>query len=272
MNITKLIDNVNLHQPDRGWSLQRGSTVRPSVTHRRSVVSVPRSHGSRASGRAPVFDEPTVTLEWLVRGTSQTELEAAWSGLAGLLATGQVYQHEADSVTTAAPMVLVSISEPGDFAVERLMRMTAIVALPGVFLRGQGYITTATLAAGAHDLTDWGCSAPIPDPVIRFTGPVATVSVTDTTYGEGVSWAGAVGDIPAGTYLYLAPASWQAWSSSSATAWEPTGTNRTKGMSHPAVGRLQLQPRTVLSDPVSRKSTVTVTGGSCVIRARGAWL
>lgn len=281
--ITKRLNGIDLHRPDLGWNLDSATTLRAGVTNRRSPLELPRVHGSRSAGRAPVYGETTVSLSWWVEGGTQTALEDAYAGLVGLLMQpGLVYQHEADGLVTEAAAELVSISEPGEFLVGTHVTLTALLALPGVFLRGTTYVTTNLLSPGTHDLRNWSGSAPIPDPVIRFTGPMdvlggAQMEVYDTAYGEGVEWMGPA--ITSSQYLYVDPARFRAWIATNTGAWDqPSGTTDvTRFLSYPPQGRLQLHPRTVMpapgtTDPVIREVRVTTTGRPCVIRAKGSWL
>ena len=160
-SITKRLNGIDLHDEGRGWSLQRSSTIRPPVQVRRSALTLPRFHGERRTGRSPVFGAPTVRLEWLLQATSQASLEDAWHDLVGLLhAPDLTYEHVADDVVTSAVAELESVSEPGDFLVATHMTMTALLVLPGVFLRGPES-ATATLAEGVVPPWEppWGRSA-----------------------------------------------------------------------------------------------------------------
>lgn len=271
----KLLNGADVHAPARGWTLEDSTMTRPPVQVRRNVVEVPRSHGSRPTGRPPVFGEPSVSLDWLLTSTPTAGLDEVYADLVSVLSRpGLLYGHRYDDVVTEAPAELVSISEPSDHLASRHMKVSAILALPGVFLRSQSYATSPVLAEGTHDLTTWGGTAPISDAIVRFNGGALDVSVVDAAYGEGVSWNGSA-PIGSGTYLYLDPGQWRAWSSTSGSQWTPGGTDRSRWLDRPAAGRLQLWPLPSVdaAGQVTRVRTVTVTGGiSCVIRAKGAFL
>lgn len=269
MNIDILFNGTSAHQPSNGIDLQNATSHHPEASVRQSLLTLPRVHGIVPTGRGPVFDAATVGLEWLIRGTSETELRTRRAYLVGLLQRpGLLYQHKIDGVVRECAATLVHVSEPGEHYTPApgnvgmsLMRMTARVHLTGVFLRDTTY-AIASAPIGTTALTTWASSGPIPDAVVRFA-PGGDVSIIDTAWGEGVSWSG----FARSGYLYVDAASWTAWDSLDDDEWTPAGGDYTPGLSRPAAGRLQLRPV-----GESRTVTVTVTGANAAIRARGAWL
>lgn len=273
--ITKRVNGIDLHNPERGWSLQeKGTSARVARTVRRAPLVIGGRHGSAPTGRLPVYEEASVSLTWLLMADTQAGLEDAYRDLVGVLSVpGLVYQHEAAGVVTEAPAELVSLTEPTDFTAGRLMRVSAILSLTDPFLRDVEYTTTGELSAGTHELTQLAGTAPIRDAVVRFTGPTTHVTVLDVVSGTQLEWIGS--GVTSDRYLYLDPARMAAWHSASASAWDgSTGSvGASHGLDYTAAGPLQLWPHTgEVAGVIVRQVHLTTTGGSCVIRARRAWL
>jgi hypothetical protein len=167
-----------------------------------------------------------------------------------------------------APARLVSIAWDDVFREGVFAGVTVVLALPEVFWRDQSTSDVA-LAAGSSNVSALAGSGPITDAVLRW-GPGSSgavlKSLTDVTTGTGVS----VNYAPtAGEYVYVRLPDLRAWSSTSSTAWTPSGTNRSSLVDHPGPGPLQLWPTL----PASGARQLPVTASHAVtIRARRAWL
>lgn len=258
------------------WNVQAGSLWRPPVTVRRSVLTVPGRHGSLPTARPPVFEEPTVTLELLCLG-AMASLEAAVNEAQALLsAPGLVLGRSSGGVVTSAPAALVSIS-PGDFFADRAARVTAMLAVPGVFLRGASADSASAVVPATVALPALAAgTAPVGDAVLRVKGPFSALDATDPVSGTGISWSGAA--LNATTYLYIDLATLTARTSTSSAAWETGGADVSGGLSYPAAGPLQIWPRMAAADPAVRSASlvVTATGADAttalVVRAAPAYL
>lgn len=259
------------------WNVQAGSLWRPPVAVRRSVLSIPGRHGSVASTRPPVFDEPVVSLELRCKGV-MSSLEAAYNELQALLtAPGLVLGRTSGGITTSAPVELASIS-PGQFIADVLADMSVQLAVPGVFFRGASVDSPLELVTSGEVVTLAGLSAgtaPVGDEVLRIRGGGTSVSVVDNVSGTGVSWSGtALGT----NYVFIDMATLTARRSASGTDWTSGGTSESGGLSYPAPGPLQIWPRMAAADPAVRAAQVTVTGvgfdgtTSLTVRAAPAYL
>nr|BFF17140.1 hypothetical protein GCM10025730_06610 [Promicromonospora thailandica] len=219
------------------WRIQGGSLWRPPVTVRRDVLTLPGRHGVTVTGRPPVFDEPTVTLELLCEG-NQADLEALANELLGILAhPALTLGRYSGGLVTSAPAQFVSLS-PGEFVPDVGAFFTVSLAVPGVFMRGASAdsapvvvtdgatVTVATLA---------GSTGPVPDAVLRIRGAATSVHVVDVVTGTGLSWAGPA--LAATDYLFLHAATLTARRSTSATAWPPAAATSPASSTTPAPAR-----------------------------------
>lgn len=274
-DVTKTLNGIDLHQPDRGWSLQHATTSYAGLSNERTTVSVPGRHGVLSPRRRMVADERPVGLTWLLRATSQGGLEATWHDLMGLLQTPSLtYGHVAGGVTTVADAELVSVSDVSgdDFLVGTHLRFSAVLALPGVFLRDPSWSTLA-VPAGASTHTVLAGSAPITDAVVRWgPGPIAgpPYSLTDTTTGTGVSLDFVAAD---GYYLYLDTALLAAWVTSLTGEWAPgVHPRRSQHVDYPGPGPLQLWPVLRQSGDDLIREVKLQASHPCTIRYRKAYL
>lgn len=242
------------------WRVQSGSIWRLPVARRRDVTTVPNRHGSQTTGKPPVYEEASASLELLCKGP-MVDLESAANELTGLLtAPGLILGRYSGGLVTSAAAEFVTMS-PGQFVPDVGAFFTALLAVPGVFMRrpiadtapativtGGTIVTLATLA---------GSTGPITDAVLRFTGPATSVKAVDDGYGTGLSWTGV---LPAGQYLFLDARTLTARISALATDWAAGGTNVTSGLDYPPPGVLQIQPRIEGTDPADRRCKLAITG------------
>lgn len=260
------------------WRVQGGSLWRPPITVRRDVLTIPGRHGVVVTGRPPVFEEPTVTLELLCEG-GQTALENLANELVGILAMpGLTLGRYSGGLVTSAAAQLVSIST-GEFVPDIGAFFTVALAVPGVFLRGALADAAATVVTSGDTVTIAtlaGSTAPIADAILRFRGGAASVQITDVVTGTGLSWAGPA--LASGDFLFIDAATLTARRSTSATEWTTGGDDVTGQLGYPGPGPLQAWPRMEGADPADRRVKVTVTGTgftattALAVRARPAYL
>lgn len=222
------------------WRIQRDSGWRPPVNVRGNLLTQPGKHGSLNLDAVPVFDEPQVPFKFRVRATSQAQLENLVNQLEmNLMTPGLTLTRTSGGITSSAKARLVSIAF-GQFLASSVSEVHVILAIPGVFLRGQVSTCTQKVSSSDNQLLEnlTGSTAPITDPIFQVLGPATTVSITDAVTGTAFTWAG---NLASGQYLYLDPANLRAWQSSSASTWtSPGGQNGT--VDYPGVGLLQLWP------------------------------
>ncbi len=256
-------------RPLSRWLVTAGTFFRPPVTVRSNLVTIPGQHGVMPVG--PVtFDEPQIQVV-LTPNTITTgeNLDLLVADLSALLASPSLMaRRTAEGRVEEAAARLVSIAYDEVFKAGVFASVTVVLALPGVFWRDQSTSDVA-LAAGSSNVSALAGSGPITDAVLRW-GPGSSgavlKSLTDVTTGTGVS----VDYAPAsGEYLYVRLPDLRAWSTTSSTAWTPSGTNRSSLVDHPGPGPLQLWP--VLPSAGARQLPVTASH-AVTIRARRAWL
>lgn len=261
------------------WTIVQGTFWRPPVSVHRSVVTVPGRHGSLPSRRPPVFEEPTVTLRLLASEFGGLPGEVAAQELRNVLASPEVaLTRVVDGEEQSARVELVSIgTEPSGPSQPPIL--DAVLAVPGVFFRGSvvsGFasaVSNGSTVSVSHLAVG---SGPVGDAVLRFRGPLTSVSVADEASGTGISWEGSLTE---GQYLYLLPESLTARRSTSSSAWASGGSNVTGGVDYPPSGVLQLWPVMVdAAEPGVRDVRLRVEGAgfgqtsSLLVRGAPAYL
>ena len=259
-----------------GGSVQTSGLWRPPVSVARTLVKMAGEHGGIAVG-LPTFEAPTLSIELLVRASSQTDLEAKIGQMHAVLASPALTLtriYAGGSVSAAA--VLMSIGH-SDFVFGSLTRVVVGLSIPGVFLRGPVWTSDLIpaqaniVALGLTGLS--GSTAPIGDAVIRATGPCTNPYVADPTSGTGLQWTGTVA---AGQYLFMSARPLKARLSASSADWASGGTDVSAALTYPAAGRLQLWP--AVQDATSRKVLISMTGSGrtsatkLTVRGQGAYL
>lgn len=254
------------------------SVWRAPVAVRRSPITIPGVHGTIRAG-LPVYDEPQVTIAPKWRAANQVDLEELVNHAQALLSQPTLtLTRVSGGVETSAAAELVSIT-PGEFLVGDTATCTILLAVPGVFFRGD--LITTDPAAFDTDLVDVELdpqlsvsSGPIIDAIFRITGPASSVNLTDPLTGTGLSWAGT---LTAGQYLYLSAKPLDARISSSSSAWMSGGTSELANLTWPAAGPLQLTP--VVQTATTRQVLLSAAGGGrtigvtkLTVRAKASYL
>lgn len=273
------LNGVALSDPARGWSLQAGSVWRAPVVPRLSQVELPGRSGEVPTGPPGyVLEAPLLTFEWLVCAPSMLGLDRTLDDLYVLLASTplrvtRVVVRDWERHETFADARLVSIAErdgarvgPGTASV----RVVAQLRMPGVAFRGP--ITEAALSVNGRTALVGlvGSTAPIPDAVIRVTGPATYAAVVDEATGTSITWTG---NLPAGQYAYLDAGRLLLHKSGSPSAWDAPGADSPE-LDYSVAGPLRVTPR-VPSYTTDRTVAVvsSLTGtGQLLMRAQSAYL
>jgi len=222
------------------FGIQRGSVYRSPLTVRGKRLTIPGQHGNAPLGKAPEFEAPPATFQFLIRGTKVDERAFA---LQALLALPRLLLAREDlGLTVTADAELASFT-PGKYLPGNHAYFDASLTLPAVFFRGP--LTDSPVVPVSPPQTTTfptlnGSTAPVTDPVFRFAGPVTAVQLTDPATLTGLTWAGS--GVTSGQYLYLDAGNLRAWRTSSATQWVPGGTDVTSGLDYPPAGLLQMWP------------------------------
>jgi len=221
------------------WGVQRDTNWTPPVVVRSNLMSLPGKDGALVLDSSPIFDEPKIPFKFTLRARKQANLEELANALKAHLAHPNLtLTRVSGGLTTSARARLESIAL-ADFLVGRKSDIHAILAIPGVFMRGAISTCAQKVSSDTWQVIEnlTGSTGPITDAVIQVLGPATTVSITDSVNGTGFTWAGT---LASGQYLYLNPANLGAWVSSSATAWTAAAQNGT--VDYPAPGVLRLIP------------------------------
>ncbi len=249
----------------------RGTVLYPSLSPRRSVLSVPSAHGSIPTGRLPVHEETRVIIRMVLSASSMASLRDSSTELQALLMQPTLtLTRTIAGVVTSAPVELTSAA-PGDLWPSS-QEWTLEFAVPGAWFRSASATSTSALAS---PLTSWtvahlaGSTAPVGDALVRFTGPVTNPSVACLTSGTGLSWAGTVA---AGSYLYLDAGKLTARTSAVNWHWTTGGTLASHLLDYPAAGRLQLWPDATRSVKVAVGGESLTSASAVAIQCGGCYL
>ena len=258
-------------------ALLRGTVWRPSVSTRRPVVEIPGVHGTIDIGQLPVFAEPTVLWRLYHQGATPEDHEQLVGSVLAMVSAPKLVLSRvvAGKVTEAAAKLITA--DWGD-GLNPTAELKVAFAIPGVFFRdGNTTPWTALVGSGLTatipHLSD--STGPIPDAIVRFTGPITNPSITDTNSGTSLSWTGTVA---AGEYLFL-DASRLTARKAGADAWTAGGT-LVGSVDYGGDGPLQLWPAvvTVGSSSLARQVSVSVAGSGMTaatqvaVRAEGSYL
>jgi hypothetical protein len=268
-DITYLLDSVPLVGQ---WRLLSKTLFRPPVSRAMTLVEIPGVHGAIVAG-ARRYEAPIMTFEHLVEGDTPAELDASLGDLMSLLGVSSSITRVVDTTLQSAASILVSVSEPEYNP--GAVTLTSQHRLPGVFFRGVSADTTLTIANASTPVTVTNLATstgPITDAMLRAAGPISAAGLTVTAPGN-LTGLTVTGTVPSGTYLFVDCASYRAWTSTSATAWGPAGTDVSGLLDVPSAGMLAVESRMKASTPSDRAASLLVAGTtSLTIRARKAFL
>lgn len=259
------------------WNIRKGSSWRAPVQMRNQSLEIPGVHGVVPVG-LPVFEVPQVSLRLKCGTGSQDTVESVTNELMSLLTSpGLTLGRDSGGIVTSAVPRVLSIRDE-EFIWNHSARFVALLDIPGVFFRAASIDVGPTVVASGNTYTLAGLgvgTAPITDSVLRFLGPLTSVTVIDPVSGTGLTWTGTVA---AANYLYLHPSTMKARTSASSSAWASGGTDVSGTLSRPGTGSLQIWPRMAASDPAVRQARLTVTGTgftgatALTVRAQPAYL
>ncbi|MEV4078947.1 hypothetical protein AB0J43_01470 [Nonomuraea fuscirosea] len=288
------LDGVPLDHPAGCWRLKKGTQRRPLPGARAVRVTVPGRAGElpitgldhELTSFSLVFTVTGATPSGADGGFAQleTNLEAL-SALLGVRHRLMSLRYQAGSLVRVADVTVIAASEPELWVGAARARLTAVVEVPSVYWRDE---TTTTWAGNADAdeqviTTLAGSTAPIVDSVLRVTGPISSVTVTDVaTQGKlGLLTPGS-NSLAAGERLLLDCAAMRATLVTTDTWDLAAGTDRTGVISVFGPGSasrwLHLTPAVALGDPFSRTVLVSCSGSGVTaasrleIRARRAFL
>ncbi|MEV4177010.1 hypothetical protein [Nonomuraea sp. NPDC049709] len=288
------LDGVPLDHPAGCWRLKKGTQRRPLPGARAVRVTVP----GRA-GELPIVgldhELTSFSLVFTVTGATPAggdggfpQLEADLEALSALLGVRHRLmnlRYQAGSMVRVADVTVIAASEPELWVGAARARLAAVIEVPSVYWRDE---TTATWTGNA-DLDDLlittlaGSTAPITDALIRVTGPISSMTVTDVaTQGKlGLLTPGS-NSLAAGERLILDCAAMRAAVVTTDTWDLATGGDRTGVISVFGPGSasrwLHLTPAVAVGDPFSRTVLISCSGSGITaaskleVRARRSYL
>jgi hypothetical protein len=195
------VDGVPLDHPAGCWRLLAATQVRPLPGVRAASVSVPGR-----PGELPIVGEDvettTVGLTLGVRGVGPDGVDQGAAGLElnlrslyGLFGVRHRlldvrYSPAVDVPELAADAKVVTASEPTVWSGAARARLAVVLRIPGVFWRDPvpADWSTSTLSAPVRVVTLDGATAPVLDAILRITGPVTGLRVTDVETGGWLSY------------------------------------------------------------------------------------
>ncbi|WP_052684572.1 hypothetical protein [Lentzea aerocolonigenes] len=199
------MDGVTLDHPSGCWKLLTGTQVRPLPGVRAASVAVP--------GRAGVLpmvgedvEATTIGLHLGVRGVGPDGVDRGAAGLdanlQALYALFGVRHRLLDVRYRAAPGIgevaaeaaVISASEPQVWIGAARARLAVVLRVPGVYWRDSTASAWTTRTIGAVQRVEIldGATAPVVDAVLRITGPMTDLRITDTATGGWVGYPGAL--------------------------------------------------------------------------------
>ncbi|TYB71250.1 hypothetical protein FXF51_02090 [Nonomuraea sp. PA05] len=278
------LDGVPLDHPGGCWRLKKGTQRRPLPGARAVRVTVPGRAGElpitgldhELTSFSLVFSVTGATPAGADGGFAQleTNLEAL-SALLGVRHRLMSLRYTAGGIVRVADVTIVAASEPELWVGAARARLTAVVEVPSVYWRDE----TTTTWAGNADADDQpittlaGSTAPIVDSVIRVTGPISSITVTDVaTQGKlGLLTPGS-NSLAAGERLLLDCAAMRAALVTTDTWDLAAGSDRTGVVSVFGPGSasrwLHLTPAVALGDPFSRAVLISCSGSGVTAASR----
>lgn len=290
MSATYVLDGVPLDHPAGCWRLKRGTKRRPLPGVRAVNLSVPGRAGDLPvlglDHEATTFGLAFTVYPYTPSGADggAEQMEANLEALGALLGTRHrlmTLKWATGSIVRVAGVTVEATSEPEYFAGAAMVRLTAVVKVPGVYWRDEADSTWAGTMPGAGQIVTplAGSTGPIVDAVLRVTGPAVQPSVRDVATGGTVAYTGTV---QASQHLLVDCGQLRAAVVTTDT-WDLTGgTDVTGAINATGPGSafrwLHLTPAMAVGDPHSRAVMVDAaasgtSGASALkIRARRSYL
>jgi hypothetical protein len=205
------VDGVRLDHPYQCWKLLRATQVRPLPGVRAASVSVPGRPGVLPMVGEDV-EATTIGLTLGVLGIGPDGVDRGAAGLdenlRALYALFGVRHRLLDVRYIAAPGVaevsaeatVTTASEPEVWIGAARVRLAVVLRVPGAFWRDAAPSAWSTRTLGVPQRVSIldGASAPVVDAVLRITGPITDLRITDTATG---GWVGYPGTLLAGRAL-----------------------------------------------------------------------
>lgn len=198
---TYAVDGVPLDHPAGCWRLLAATQVRPLPGARTASVAVPGRPGELPT----VGEDVETTTVGLTLGVSGVGPDGSDQGAAGLEHNLRAlyalfgvrhrlldvrYAPAVGVPELAADGKVVSASEPTVWTGAARARLAVVLRVPGVFWRDPTPADWSTSALGVpvRVSTLDGATAPVLDAILRITGPVTGLRITDAVTGGWLSY------------------------------------------------------------------------------------
>lgn len=174
------VDGADLHDPLARWDVLASSMVAPGVTVNAVDLTIPGVAGSLPWPGAPQT-APQMTIDLLVRGASQDEMQANYGALAALLYAGTTLTRTVGTTVTSVGMELQTIATPVFSQSLNVYTTTAVLKLPTVYWRADSQdwtVSNPTSGTSYEVITLAGTTAPVVDALLLVTGPAPSPKIT----------------------------------------------------------------------------------------------
>lgn len=265
MSLTYQLDGFDLHQPNIGFRLLEESTFASEVSPRRVNIEVPRVHGEIPSWNDPLTPK-LLTLNVEVRGDTHVELEERWNHLRALCRLGGnrpvTIQRVSDFTTVSVFGQLQNMSEAVFHHPRHLAQATMLFHIP----YGRWEDVNASEQQMAIPGMDQNLvfaaesTAPVSTVLVRAEGPLSSLTINDNTNETGFQWAGD-DPIPAGEYLRVDCAQFQAWHNTSSD-WDAEGDDVSRWLATLGNGMLNPVPLVTFTIGGNTNSTTVQASGT----------
>lgn len=248
-----------------------------------SAFSLPGRHGSVNGMTEEFYETGHLILSCWLDGTgSPTVHQQRLDGLLGLLYGSLDVRKTMPDGSIQQALCYQRASIDPDHRPGAWTKLTVPLEVPGVFWRdvtAQSFTQTQPVSGTPYTMTAFaGCTAPVEDAKVLWTGPISNPQATDPWSGSSVTWQGTVA---AGTQVRV-DADTMTAVAGTGIGLNGAGSDVSGSLvpSGPGSGfrLLHFVPEMVGTDPLNRRLRVTVTGSgitsatSVQVSARRAFL
>jgi hypothetical protein len=239
------------------------------AARRAASVTVPGMHGQQVSLLEEPFEAGSVALAlWLDGAGNKSTHDAKLDSLFTLFSTGAALDVRKTMMdgTVRQALCYVRASVEPEHRPGGWTKATVVLDIPGVFWRDVANTTFTQVTPGngtTYTMTGFaGCTAPIQDGLILWTGPYVNPVVTDPYSGAVLTYAATINT---GNQVLVNCATQTAITGTTLTFDSTSGTDVSGNLAPTGPGSAyrvwQVKPEVVGADPAVRRMRVT-TGGT----------
>ena len=247
MTATYLIDGVPLDDPAGRWTLNDATRLPAAAVPRVSRLDLPYRDGVIAARQGWAEGHVRLALDLAADDGPHkragnydlSPLDGYRSMLSALIAGGRKLTWRP---RLGAPSRTTEIIEADIAEMNRVTDWGVLIASLTVqpfWAEDSAPVTAAVqpVGTGVVFAEFAGSTARLADAIVRVTGPISALAITDQVTKTGITYAPA---LPAGSRLYYDTASGRAWTSTSTTMWTPGASKA--DVDWPMHGPLQVWP------------------------------